>query len=493
MNSIDLPKIFTSASLVFIGTIFGRISGLAERLIIGRAIGVEQYGSVSILLSLVMFSSILCLFGLSEGVPRYISRLENRRDRRGIWISATILSAVLSIAIVVLLVFSSERLSDILLKERVGILFEMFVLSIPFIALTDINVGVIRGYENTKYRVLSKDLLYPFIRIFILAVGIRFGLGIQSAGFAYLIGSFGAFLSSGYLAARLLSPIGEFKYQISSLSKFSAPLMISSAMAVLLTQTDTLMLGYFKGSLQTGLYSAAYPLAAGLQIVLGAFGFIYLPLASKLDADDASADMNRIYTLTTKWVFIITFPAFLVFTLFSSQTIRLFWGETYQSAGTALGILSAGFFSNAIVGRNRETLSAIGETKIVMYSNVLAYVVNVFLNILLIPPLGFAGSAVSSALSYILMNICIYLILRINFGVTPYRGQVWKIYTSIPLIQLPLFYATTRIISVEPIHVPLILMTSGVLNLIIIYVGGFLNDDDMIVISELLDKVRPIS
>jgi O-antigen/teichoic acid export membrane protein len=102
----DISALVSSAALVFIGTIFSSASGLFERIVIGRFLGPEEYGIVSVCVAVVMLATTGSMLGLSQGIPRFIPRFSNEADMRGVWasgaISVTILSLIVTCSLIIL-------------------------------------------------------------------------------------------------------------------------------------------------------------------------------------------------------------------------------------------------------------------------------------------------------------------------------------------------------------------------------------------------------
>jgi len=349
----DISALVSSAALVFIGTIFSSASGLFERIVIGRFLGPEEYGIVSVCVAVVMLATTGSMLGLSQGIPRFIPRFSNEADMRGVWASGAISVTILSLIVTCSLIILSNPISRMILGSESQIdNLVIFCLSIPFIVLFKISISAIRGLENTRFRIYVQDLAYPIVRILTLFILLYFGWSVRSSAVAYLFAGLFSFILSHIFLNKIQPLFGTATWRFRRLLKFSAPLVVSTMMSILLTRSDTIMLGYFLSPKQVGLYSAAYPIAEGLQLILSSFGFLYLPLASRLDSNNERDQTENIYEITTKWIVILTFPAFALFAVFPRETLNLFWGAEYTSGAAVLSILSIGFFSSAIIGRN---------------------------------------------------------------------------------------------------------------------------------------------
>src|SRR5699024_4789750 len=191
-------------------------------------------------------------------------------------------------------------------------------------------------------------------------------------------------------------------------------------------------------------YGYGYPLAAGLPVVLSVFGFLYMPLASRLDEDDNREEVDRVYKVTTKWIYIAAFPLFLTFVAFPGDLVAAVMGKTDPRSAAALAILSVGFFTSAANGRCQDTLSAFGYTRTILIVNTVAGLLNLVLNVALIPTYGVVGAAVASALSFISLNAIAMVALWRLSGVSPISALTTKTFLVLPVVLFPIAFALSK-------------------------------------------------
>lgn len=486
----EVSTLLSSAALVFVGSIVASGAKLFERILIGRVLTPKLYGEISVGMALLSLGTTFAIAGFSQGIPRYLSRVETARERRGVWVSGVLVTACTAVAITAALTLLADELATHLFETSASSqLLQLFVYAIPLVVGFKIAVAGIRGHENTIYKTYVGDLLYPGGRIVLLGTLLSLGYGVLAAGYAYLVTAGVAMVAACYLLNKLVPLVGSAETRVREMTRFSAPLVVSTLLSVLLTQTDTIMLGYFKSSSAVGVYSAAYPLATGMLIVLSSFGFMFLPLASRLDADGNREDIGTIYPLTTKWIFIVTFPAFLLFTVFSADTLSIFFGPAYERGGLALSILAVGFFSNAIAGRTREVVSALGATTIILVANGLAFVLNVGLNVVLIPRFSFEGAAVASAIANVALNGGLFLVLWLKLDVTPFSSWSRRTFVVVPLALLPPAVLLSQWVTMTPVLVPVFLVGSGIGCLATVAVAGCLQPEDEVVFEQVENAI----
>ena len=480
----ELKKLLSSASLVFVGAGVAAVAKLLERIVLGRSFSPDIYGEINIAITTMALGTTFALIGLGQGIPRYVSRYDTERDMRGAWLTGFLLAGTVSVLFAGLLYFNADFVASKLFDhDGANQLIPMFAFAIPPVVGYLVGIGGIRGFENTIYKTYVGDLLYPFGRLLLLGTLLALGFGAKAAGYAYLVSAVIALLVAHYLLNKLIPLFGEFTLHVKEITTFSAPLIVSSVLGDLLTRTDTVMLGYFTTSHQVGLYSAAYPLANSLLIALSSFGFLYLPLASKMDAEGERDEITKIYQITTKWVFLVTFPAFLLFAAFPNDVITIFFGNDYAGGGLALAILSVGFFTNAAGGRNRETLSALGHTRLILAGNAIAFVLNFVMNLFLIPIYGFVGAAIASAASNIVLNLFMFWVLRSKFGISPFSRWTVRTMTRVPLILIPLTAVASRFVSLTIVSLPLALVLTAAGTLVVFSWADCLQPEDGVIID----------
>jgi O-antigen/teichoic acid export membrane protein len=214
---------------------------------------------------------------------------------------------------------------------------------------------------------------------------------------------------------------------------------------MVMSWTDTLMLGYFKTPDVVGVYNAALPLAHLLSVITVSMSFIYVPILSQLYSKNLISELKRSYIILTKWCFMGSIPLFFIFFLFPDIVLNLLFGSRYLGAAVALQFLALGFFLNASLGFAYSTLLVLGKSKFLMWTFVICAAINIFLNIALIPPLGIVGASVASALSVIIGKILNTIKLYNFFKVHPFVKNYLKI-VGLLIVFLFVFYILRNLV-----------------------------------------------
>ena len=131
--------------------------------------------------------------------------------------------------------------------------------------------------------------------------------------------------------------------------------------------------------------------------------------------------LKKIIIFIKKFLNSVFQPKSLILFIFSGPALSLF-GEGYVFAKQALWFLLAGQFFAALCGPGAIYLNMTGKQKKLNIILILGLVINVILNLALIPVYGIEGAAAATLISMIFWNSTIVMVI--------YRNDRIKIYIS---------------------------------------------------------------
>jgi O-antigen/teichoic acid export membrane protein len=203
--------------------------------------------------------------------------------------------------------------------------------------------------------------------------------------------------------------------------------------------SDVMMLGYFHDTESIASYQVILPLAHLNTIVLSSFGLLFTPLAARLFARSDYSAINNLYWRTAIWLGILSFPIFAITFTMAEPLTQLFYGSRYEDSWVYLQILSISYYFHAMLGFNGLTLKVLGKLRYIVTINILAAVINIMLNLLLIPSYGALGACVATGISLVIHNILKQAGLRLATGINVFETQYIPLYTIIVASAFGLF------------------------------------------------------
>jgi O-antigen/teichoic acid export membrane protein len=113
---------------------------------------------------------------------------------------------------------------------------------------------------------------------------------------------------------------------------------------------------------------------------------------------------NRVYQATTAWLVLLTWPMFLLAVFFGPEILTVF-GHSYRAGDTVLVILSLAMLLATACGQVDMVLVTTGRSSWSLVNGLLAVVINVGLDVLLIPRYGITGAAIGWAAAIAVTNL----------------------------------------------------------------------------------------
>jgi O-antigen/teichoic acid export membrane protein len=431
----SLQTIVKGAGLVLTGTAIGMLLMFVSRIILVRYLTQTEYGLYS--LGYVLFEVFLVVstLGLETGLARQIGFHRGKGDTEkaaSLVLSGLQIGAVFGTLCALALFLASDAISsDLFHTPELSRPVKVFAVAVPFFLLTHVLTSVFRGFDRAQPAVYFRDILRNVLFCLFLGVVVAFNLSFTAAVWGFVASVIVALVAFATYAIKK-APVSLKRRSVPTglarkeLLLFSLPLFAVVLLQRIATWTDTLMIGGFMTPDDVGLYNAALPLAHLLPLLLDAPAFLFLPLMSQLYARGQNEEIRRSYTVVTKWIFAASLPVFLVFALFPEAALNILFGSRYIPAAPALQILSLGFFTHNILGLNGVTLMAAGKTRFLGWSALAAVILNVALNVVLIPPLGIKGAAIATASSLALRNVLISVKLYSSMRVHPFTSNYLK-------------------------------------------------------------------
>lgn len=400
-----LKRYGANTAWLFAEKIIRMLLGLLIGIWLARYLEPELFGLLSYIQSFVYLFIVFASLGLDSIVIR---ELVKRSDESNVILGTAFILKLATVVIVLPLICLAIHLlySD----NEVGLL-------IMIMALTPLfqTVSIIDFYFQAK--VQSKYVAISNILVFCLSSVLKVVL-------IYLKAPLIIFVFANIFDAAMLSVFFVLFYHFKSkkqmffwrfdkkiakqLLKDSLPVLISILMIAIYSRTDQIMIGKMLNHQALGYYSSAVKLNeiwSFFPVVLCSSMFPAIINAKTVCKQEYEKRLLVLYALMI-WLSIF---ACIFISLFNKIIIVFTFGEAYLGAKTALTILAWSnffvFFTTAwvryVVAENRQ--------KELLYFDVLAVLINIALNIILIPSYGIIGASLATALAVPCAHIIIFI------------------------------------------------------------------------------------
>lgn len=399
------------------GSVFFKLSSFFYVILLARAASQEDIGTFYLALSAMSLVWIFSDFGISGAFLRYVPFFEGRGESgkiRDLMRLSLRYLTFFSILIMAALILLSEDIGAFYGNSALPGAIRILSLYVLLGNLFRLNYLYLQGIADIKSSQLFQNL-QNFLKLAF------------TAGLFYLFGASVLTICLGFVFSLLFAFIASFFPVFRSVSKISSPgglgrgevfgeilplgltIAVTSYLSTIIASSDKLIIGYMFGpadsSVMIAVYSMSVTLAQVLMIFPGAIGSIFLPVVSRLFGKNDILGMREVMATAQRWSLFITLPIAVVMMAFSADMLTVFYGGDYSAGSAAMAIFTLGLVFAAFSHVASLALTAMRLVRLELYVAAACGLLNIVLNLLLIPALGITGAAAASAASFALGTI----------------------------------------------------------------------------------------
>ena len=402
-------RIAKNSAFIFLGDVIGHILQLVLVVYLVRCLGDVTFGKYAFAFAFTSLFMILSDMGLSVLSIREIARDTSKAGEYLTNISIT--KFILSLITIVLIIVTINLMH----YPRDTTLAVYIVGGVTvFTSFTSSFRSIFRAFERMEYETITK--IVEKILIFGSVMPVLFlGYGLIEVVSAMLVAQALIFAFTLMVVIKKFTrPKLSFDLSLcKSLIKEALPFGLASVFAVIYFQTDTVMLSMMKGDAVVGWYNAAYRLVMGVLFIPGAFVGALYPVLSRYFTSSKDSLMF-VYEKSFKFLLMLAIPLGIGTTLLADRIIIFLYGEDFAPSIIALQILiwvASILFIYSIVG---YTLASINKQLVDTRITAVSALMNVGLNLLLIPTYGYVGAGIASIVSQVFVFTCEFSYLQKN-------------------------------------------------------------------------------
>ncbi|MGI9021479.1 MAG: lipopolysaccharide biosynthesis protein [Solirubrobacterales bacterium] len=375
-----------------------------------------DYGAAEVMLASVIAGSIVIRFGVIEAILRFYY-LAGERPERVVATGFASLAWTSTIAATIALAFA-EPISEALLDRPDAGLARLAILGLWSLTLWEFVLTMLRLDERARaYFAITVINVLVTIPTTVYLVVVR-DMGAEGI----LLGTFGTGLF--FLAYRLWEEHRRLSLRpdlplLRRMLRFGLPTMPAELTLYSLNFVDRIIIVRLAGLAEAGLYALAVKFANGLQVLARGFQLAFPPLAYSIRDDD---EARRTYALLVTWFAAVLAFAVVGLWLLARWLLRALAADEFFGAYEVVGPLAAGIALYALYLAMVVVLGRTGRTEFGLPATVAAVVVNIGLNLWLVPEKGIVGAAIALVASYVVVLVLMYAVSQRLFRV-PYEWR----------------------------------------------------------------------
>lgn len=383
-----------------VARVFGSVFSFGAIFLLTYIFNEEQIGQYNLVLSTVNIIASMGTLWLSQGILRFYEKKDF-----GFVIILTAVSSIICVAC-----FS---IYAVILPESVNVWTFLYVIILVIYNIFD---AVFRKIRKLFYYVLL-ELLFAVGRIFPMLIIVMYTKNYNAVFESQAIV---LCLYIGVLALVNRDVFKETSYKISGPQviqylQFGVPLMGLSISNWFLTMSDRYIINFFDGSANVGIYSTNYSLANSIYTM---FSLIivnaYHPVIMKKWDDSKEATMQLVSNSIEQYL-LLMIPITVFGCLKSPIVLGLFQGDLYAENNWIFNWVAIGILIQGLSLLFHKYYELIKKTSKILIINILAAIVNIVLNIVLIPIWGFGIAAFTTFVAYVVYGFIVRICTMKNF------------------------------------------------------------------------------
>jgi O-antigen/teichoic acid export membrane protein len=441
-----LRRLATTGAAYTAASIVSKVIAVALLPLYTRYLTLDDYGIAEVLFAAVVFASIVVRLGLIEAILRFYYREDEDPDRvvastfAGLfWLST--LSALVALPF-------AGPLSELLLVEPAPDLMRIAIAGLWVLTMWEFMLTLFRLEERARAFFVTTILNV----VAAIALTVVLVVGLDEGARGLLLGSYatGAVFVLGLIALQWRRLSLRFDPGLlRRLFRFGTPTMPAEVSLYALNFVDRLIILRSLGAAEAGLYSLAVKFAQAVNVLVRGFQLAWPPLAYSIRDDDearrAYAVVVTLFTAACAWVVAGMW-------LFSRWIVRALAAPKFFDSYEAIGLISTAVTLYALYLVLVVILGRTGRTEFNLPAAIGALVVNVALNLALVPPLGIVGAGLALVASYLVVLGLMYVFTQRLFPVPYEWGRLLRVVLTV-----------AAMVGIAELFVP----TSGALGLLL--------------------------
>lgn len=476
MNTVQ--RVTKNALALYAAYIVAGLLGFFLTISIARMLGDVTFGKYSFALAFVGLFTLFLDLGFGTLIVRDVSRDKSLASKYAG--NIIVIKVILSIV-----VFGVIALAISLMDYPRDTTTAVLILGvyIGFIALGDTFKFIFRAFEKMEY----DALVWVSRQIITVSLGLAalfLGYGLIEVVCAFAIGSVLDFILGLVICGkRFAKPKIEIDFGFwKKITKVSLPMGLIFLATALHLKIDTVMLSSMKGDAVVGWYSAAYSLIYVLRQVPFLLMMALLPLLSGLFVSSQTS-LKSTYERALRYLFILGLPIAAGTCLLADRFILLFYGDQYTNSIVALQFLAWNVLFFFLYQPLYITLIAINRQGRAAAIAWVCAVINVILNLLLIPPLSYVGAAIAAIVTQmVLCGATFYIVSRYLYR-PPVHKMIAKPVVACSAMALLIYFC-------GGISLPLLVFSAAVLYLAALYLLKEFSAEDINMAKQAIKVLR---
>ena len=292
------------------------------------------------------------------------------------------------------------------------------ILALPVYSQLLLRQTACISLKKIEYGLLPEKIIRPLLFLIFLFIGNYYlqGIGLNESIQLNLIAFLIAFLTASYFLKSIIRlDAASSKEDQKEWIKLGTTFFLLYVIGSINARADILMLGFFGLTEKVGIYNIAVKIAQFIAMPLMLSNNIIAPYIAQM-FDHQKKQLSRLIKKVIRIVFLIGSIGFIIFYFFGRHLLSYF-GEEFEAGYFALMIIASAQMFNLFVGPVGNILTMSKFENIALKGMAGSAVINIVLNLVLIPLYGIDGAAIATFTGLVYWNIILFIAVYKKTGI----------------------------------------------------------------------------
>ncbi len=437
-NKTTKQTLFKNTFWISLSVGIGKLLRVFLIIYIARVLGATEYGKFTFALAFVSLFVVLFDFGLSDILTREFSKDKTREKEFPAVLSLKVLLGLISIILIFITSFFIT--SDPEIQKIIWILaFFTFISQIP-----EIFYAFFRARQKMEYESWANILQV------LLVVGGGFFVifnfpSIKNISYSYLFASLAALIPFLlFFHFRVLSLRFSFKTDIwKNFLAMSWPLALISTLGMLYSYIDSIMMGGWNLITETGWYNAALKIINVVFVPQAIISLVFYPTISRF-VHSSKEMLQKVWDYQLRILIFLGFPIVVGGITLSFKIIDFVYDSSFYPSVLALQILLIMSGIAFLCIPFGQILIASNQQKKVFWAALAGGIINIILNLILIPKYRLYGAAVTSVITYSLLLLIYFIFTRKFISIKPFNSKILTTFIKVIFATVLMYFVISQ-------------------------------------------------
>lgn len=372
---------------------------------ISRVLTVDEIGKYNFSESIVTYFLLIAALGINQYAIREGSKYKNDRKKMSEFASKVFTVNILSTLISYILLFVAMAIS-----KKLDTYTNCILLLSTQIFFTTIGTEWIYFiFEEFAY-ITIRSIVFKVISIILLFILIRKPGDYLKYTFVIVFANVGSNILNFFNTRKLVDICLTNSFEWKEIVKPIMIIFASNVAMQIYVSSDITMLGYLKNDYNVGVYSVSTRIYSIIKSVLTAVLTVAIPRFSYYAGNGLKNDYSKLLKKVINTLFVMGIPVVAGLIVLSDNVVNIIAGEKYYEAHSSLCILCVAIIFAIFNGLlNQSVLLAYGREKIFLYCTVISALLNIVLNIFMIPLFAENGAAFTTVISELVLFVLLFV------------------------------------------------------------------------------------